>query len=155
MTSSGNQSIRLFRTLLLCLPVLAGGCIIVPILGVPHKSAQVGDDRSAPLRVGSADRAAVLAKLGPPTYREYGDRTMGYVFQEPVVFVGGFMLTGPCSTPWIGTAIGTASEDLWLEFDDAGILRRYAKQLAGPHGEPVEAWTEFRGNTTTPSPPGK
>ncbi len=154
MTIFGNQIISLFRTLLLCLPVLAGGCIIVPILGVPHQSAQVGDDRSASLRVGSAERAAVLAKLGPPTYRADGDRVIGYVFEEPVAFVAGFLLTGPCSTPWIGAKMGTVPEDLWLEFDDAGILRRYAKQLAGPHGEPVEAWEKFRGNTTTsPSPP--
>ncbi len=127
----------------------AGGCAFTPVQSPDRRSAQFGPGPDARFRVGETPRAAVYAAFGSPSYSTRHDRACGYLFAVTVGREKG-LLMGPCM-PYVGEADVSDMDDVWLEFDDRGILRRVEKHLVARHSDDDEqAWRTFA--RTVPDP---
>jgi outer membrane protein assembly factor BamE (lipoprotein component of BamABCDE complex) len=117
-----------------------------PVKVPQRRSAQVGDGPGATIRVGETHRDTVLKKLGKPSYSTQNDLAFGYLFGVKTGTVKG-LLFGPCSMPLFGTSEVWEMDDVWLEFNQDGILKRVEKRLIEKHKNDTEAvWREFTKN---------
>ena len=107
------------------------GCVVVPKLSpIAYRSSEVASGGDVPLKVGAADRKAVIARWGEPAYRTEHDLAFGYVFTPTTGTMIG-LIGGPCGVfPGIQEMHGV--DDVWLEFDDGGLLTRYERHLIKP-----------------------
>jgi outer membrane protein assembly factor BamE (lipoprotein component of BamABCDE complex) len=130
--------------LLICLVLFGGGgCVVIPDKTVARPSAAIGSKASAPLKVGSATREQVLARLGIPRFSSQHDLAFGYVNQVRIGDAYG-VLFGMCSMPYgVGKTAAYDDDDVWMEFDQRGVLKRYVKNLMGPFRSDSEAWAKF------------
>jgi outer membrane protein assembly factor BamE (lipoprotein component of BamABCDE complex) len=120
-----------------------GGCIVIPDTTARDPSRLIGDGPNAQLRIGSATREHVLAVLGPPDFRSQHDLAFGYVNSVHTGKAYGVLL-GPCCNPYLGKTDVYTYDDVWVEFDPRGVLKRYAKQLiAKCDDSDYGAWRKF------------
>jgi hypothetical protein len=135
------------------LPLVAlGGCVITPARSPEVRSARVGYDSGSPVRVGVTTRDTTLGILGKPNYSTQHDAAMGYLFAVKTGTARG-LLVGPC-TPYIGSADVYDDDDVWLEFDGQGVLKRVEKQLIKRHHHDMEAaWRAFAKSVPDPIRP--
>ena len=132
--------------------VAAGGCVITPAKSPEMRSEQVGQDSNSPVRVGVTTRDAALEILGKPNYSTQHDVAMGYLFTVKTGTARG-LLVGPC-TPYIGSADVYDADDVWLEFDERGVLKRAEKHLIKRHHHDMEAaWRSFASSVPDPIRP--
>ena len=125
-------------TLLLVIP----GCVVTPVKSPEIRSSQVGDDRKAQVRIGVTPRDAALRILGQPSYSTERNLAIGYLFAVKTGTAKG-LLMGPCM-PFIGSTEMYAMDDVWLEFNEDGILKCVEKQLVKKHRDDSEAaWRSF------------
>jgi hypothetical protein len=122
--------------------LFAGGCAYEPIASPDRRSAQFGDDVNAVFRVGISSRDAVFSKFGRPSYSTQRDLACGYLFAAKTGRAKG-LLMGPCF-PYFGATDITELDDVWLEFDDSGVLKRIEKHLvARSKNNSESAWRAF------------
>jgi len=144
-----------YSRLLALTPLLlaaAAGCVITPVGSQELRSAQIGRDSKAPVRVGVTTRDETLGILGKPNYSTQHDAAMGYLFAVKTGTARG-LLVGPC-TPYIGSADVYDDDDVWLEFDGQGVLKRVEKQLIKRHHHDMEAaWRAFAKSVPDPIRP--
>jgi hypothetical protein len=122
------------------------GCIFTPATNVPLRSAMVGEDDNAVLKVGRADRALVLSVLGTPSLTTVDGRAVGYLFATLEGTQSGLML-GPCSQLGFGTTEVYGNDDVWLAFDRSGVLCLAKKRLIRG-GNSQRAWETFKRTST-------
>jgi hypothetical protein len=104
------------------------------------------------VQVGVTTRDAALGVLGKPNYSTQHDLAMGYLFVVKTGTARG-LLVGPC-TPYIGSADVQEDDDVWLEFDEQGVLTRAEKQLIKKHHHDMEAaWRHFARSVPDPIRP--
>lgn len=115
------------RTLLPALCLVLAGCVYVPVISPERSSAKIGATPKQVVRVGEADRDLVLKEFGKPTYSTQNDLAWGYLRNARIGTATG-LLMGPCM-PYFGSSDVWSSDDVWLEFDDGGHLRRVEKRL--------------------------
>jgi hypothetical protein len=105
-------------------------------------SSRIGDDSNAKVRVGVTSREVALTVLGEPSYSSRHDLAIGYLFAAKVGTAKG-VLMGPCN-PYIGSTDVFEDDDVWLAFDEHGILKRVEKHLVKKHdGDAEAAWRSF------------
>jgi hypothetical protein len=109
-------------------------------------SSRFGDALSgAELRINDADRATVMAKLGEPNWRSPDDLRIAY-FRR--IYKGSWygLIPGPCGV-FPGGLGNTEFDDVWLEFDQAGVLRRAAREpFDDLDADASRAWTAWMSN---------
>jgi len=131
--------------------LLCAGCIYIPELGPARASKLdlIGPSGSGkPIQVGVTSRDEVVNRLGPPYYHTEHQRALGFVFYRKLGYIAGLQ-GGPCGLAGPGPDV--REEDLWTEFDESGVLRRYHP---GPPGDGV-AWEDFiQGIPDRNIPPG-
>jgi hypothetical protein len=138
---------RITARLVLLSTIGCTGCI--PVISPTHPSAAVGPAGStAPIQVGTATRAEVIARFGKPGYRTQFDRAIGYVLPVRTAVGIGF---GPCCMP--GIINHYAYENLWVEFDGRDVVKRFVAGNDTTEG----SWIQFcshvpdaRGPSTEP-----
>jgi len=140
--------------LLWMLITMACGCVYVPNRNATPVSTKVGTDASALIRPGESDRHAVIAALGRPDYRSDHDLALGYTLP----FIKGNtygLLWGPCNFfPIPGCLPDREYDDIWLEFDESGILQRYEIHLMSRYNLATsDAWREFLKTVPDTVPP--
>lgn len=114
-----------------------------PARSPERRSAKIGDGPEAIVRVSETRRETVLKELGTPSYSTRNDLAFGYLFAVRTGTVRG-LLFGPCSVPLFGRSDVWEEDDVWLEFDRDGLLKRVEKRLIKRHGTNAEAaWREF------------
>ena len=119
------------------------GCIVIPDKTVTRPSAVIGSGAAPTLKVGSATREQVLARLGTPEYSSQHDIAFGYVKQVRIG-EGYGVLVGMCSMPCgVGKAPAYDDDDVWIEFDQRGVMKRYVKNLIRPFRSGSESWAKF------------
>ena len=139
MRTLGTQ----LRTFVLALAsALLVGCVYTPVAAPERLSAQFGGDADAVFRVGAGQREAIFARFGRPSFSTQHDLACGYLFACKTGSAKG-LLMGPCM-PYIGSTDTTELDDVWLEFDQNGLLRRVAKRLVVlSHKNSEAAWRQF------------
>ena len=121
---------------------LGGGCVRHTIAVPDRRSEQFGEDARAVFRVGVSSREVIYAKFGRPSYSTQNDLACGYLFATKTGEAKG-LLMGPCM-PYFGTTDITELDDVWLEFDRHGILKRVEKHLEARYQNDSElAWRAF------------
>jgi hypothetical protein len=104
------------------------GCVFIPNPVAVCHSNEVGNAGNAPLKVGVASRADVLAHWGKPAFHSDHDRAFGYFFETNAGITIG-MSGGPCVFGSIGIHQVVLDDDVWLAFDERGVLKRCDKHL--------------------------
>jgi hypothetical protein len=128
---------------LIALLFLASGCIYIPKLPVERQSALVGDRPADPIRIGHTRREAIVAKWGEPKYDTPNHRACGYLHYAYTGYYWG-ILWGPCAPYGVGGADRWDDDDVWLAFDENGILQHCEKRLAKKYcGHSSSAWDAF------------
>ncbi len=118
------------------------GCVYLPVKSPERPGAEIGDGPQAVMHIGEADRETVLQRFGKPSYSTQNDRAFGYLFAVQTVTATGLVM-GPCM-PYIGKAEFWECDDVWLEFDGQGLLKRVEKRLLKKNDNDTEAaWRQF------------
>ncbi len=135
------------------LTLALGGCVVTPATTQPARmSSGVGVGPDAAIRVGITTRAEAIAKLGTPQYFTADARAYGYVDWAVTGKATG-LLMGPCA-PYFGTATVYKPDDVWLEFDSKGILKRFEKHLVERSDNNAQrAWQRFLKTFPADNPP--
>jgi hypothetical protein len=135
------------RTILVTLLFLVAGCVYTPLKSPEVRSSLIGTGSHYPTQIGKTSRDAVIARFGLPTYSSRHYRACGYLFATDTGRATG-LLPGPC-TLYFGCTVVSEMDDIWLEFDADGILRRCEKRLLSKYDD-EKAWREFL--KTVPDP---
>ncbi len=118
------------------------GCVANPGPQAEPKSALFGNALECPIRVGETTRDAITARFGAPTYATAHSMACGYYFTRKIGTSTG-LHAGSCSI-YYGTIDTYESDDVWLEFDRRGVLKRCQKHLiASCGGDSEKAWRRF------------
>jgi hypothetical protein len=113
------------RIIIVIMTGLAAGRVYVPVKSPTYLSSAIGSAGSeAPLKVGTATRAEVIARFGEPTYSTEHGLAIGYLRSAKIGHISGVLL-GPCSNPYFGSNDQHETDDFWLEFDERSILKRF------------------------------
>jgi hypothetical protein len=121
---------------------LLSGCVFIPAKSPVWRSDAIGDGPHATIRIGETDRETVLRMFGKPSYSTERDRAFGYLLYVETGRATG-LLMGPCM-PYIGSTTVAKCDDVWLEFDERGILSRVEKHLLKKYDDDTEAaWRQF------------
>jgi hypothetical protein len=125
------------------------GCITTPGPHIEPNSALFGTAPDCPIRVGETTRDAVVARFGAPTFSTQHFLACGYYFTTKIGTSTG-LHAGPCII-YFGTTDACEDDDVWLEFDSRGVLKRCERHLIGPSwGDSEKAWRQFAKDVPDP-----